>query len=144
KDPAYTAFATANMTGANRLLIGVGWVAVVVAVWLKSGRRSVEIARDHGVELFYLLLATAYSFVLPFKATLSIWDTVALLTIFVFYAVAAARAHIVEPELEGPSEYIADFGVGARRFATLGLFFVAGLTIFAAAEPFAEGLLATG
>ena len=25
KDPKYTAFATANMTGANRLLIGVGW-----------------------------------------------------------------------------------------------------------------------
>ena len=25
KNPSYTAFATANMTGANRLLIGVGW-----------------------------------------------------------------------------------------------------------------------
>src|SRR5690349_4570939 len=29
KDPQYTAYATANMTGANRLLIGVGWAAVV-------------------------------------------------------------------------------------------------------------------
>src|SRR5215467_14756537 len=26
KDSTYTAFATANMTGANRLLIGVGWL----------------------------------------------------------------------------------------------------------------------
>jgi len=32
KDPAYTAYATANMTGANRLLIGLGW-AVVVLLW---------------------------------------------------------------------------------------------------------------
>ncbi len=144
KDPAYTAFATANMTGANRLLIGVGWVAVVVAVWLKTRQRSIQIAREHGVELFYLLLATAYSFVLPFKATLSIVDAVVLLTIFVFYAVAAARAHVVEPELEGPSEYVASFGVGGRRLATVGLFLVAGLTILMAAEPFAEGLLETG
>jgi len=29
KEPAYTAYATANMTGANRLLIGMGWAAVV-------------------------------------------------------------------------------------------------------------------
>lgn len=144
KDPTYTAFATANMTGANRLLIGIGWVAVVVAVWLKTRRRLVEISRDHGVELFYLLLATGYSFVLPFKATLSIWDAVVLLTIFVFYAVSAARGHHVEPELEGPSEYIAGLGVRRRRIVTIGLFVLAGFTIFVAAEPFAEGLLATG
>ena len=31
KDPVYTAFAAANMTGANRLLIGMGWSAVLLA-----------------------------------------------------------------------------------------------------------------
>ena len=29
KDPSYAAYAVANMTGANRLLIGLGWAAVV-------------------------------------------------------------------------------------------------------------------
>lgn len=144
KDPVYTAFATANMTGSNRLLIGVGWPAVVIAVWLTTRRRSIEIASDHGIELFYLLLATIYSLVLPFKATLSLWDAVALLAIFGFYAVAAARAHVVEPELEGVSEFIAAFGVVGRRVVTIALFAVAGFTILMAAEPFAEGLLATG
>lgn len=144
KDPAYTAFATANMTGANRLLIGVGWVAVVVAFWIKTRRRAIAIAPDHGVELFFLLLATVYSFVLPFKATLSVWDAVVLLGIFVAYTVAAARSHVVEPELEGPSEYIAGLGVGARRAVTIGLFLLSGATILMAAEPFAEGLLSTG
>src|SRR5438045_4804287 len=32
-DPSYAAFATANMTGSNRLLIGVGWAAVVAIFW---------------------------------------------------------------------------------------------------------------
>jgi cation:H+ antiporter len=144
KDPTYTAFATANMTGANRLLIGVGWPAVVVAAWFVTRRRAMAIASDHGIELFYLLLATAYSFVLPFKETLSVWDAAVLLTIFGFYAVAAARAHVVEPELEGVSQAIADLGVIARRVVTLTLFAIAGFTILIAAEPFAEGLLASG
>ena len=43
KDPKYTAFAMANMTGANRLLIGVGWAAVVITVWLKSGKRGIAL-----------------------------------------------------------------------------------------------------
>ena len=144
KDPAYTAFATANMTGANRLLIGVGWPAVVVAVWAATRRRAIAIAADHGIELFYLLLATAYSLVLPFKATLSVWDAGVLLAIFGFYAVSAARAHVVEPELEGVSEVLAGLGVTGRRIATIALFALAGVTIMMAAEPFAEGLLATG
>jgi cation:H+ antiporter len=144
KDPTYTAFATANMTGSNRLLIGVGWVAVVIAFWVRTRKRAIAIAHDHGVELFFLMLATVYSFVLPFKATLSIWDAAVLLTIFVGYTVAAARSHVVEPELEGPSEYVAGFGVGVRRAAAIGFFLLAGGTILMAAEPFAEGLLATG
>src|SRR5262245_4693039 len=42
KDPQYTSYAMANMTGANRLLIGVGWAAVVVTFWLKTGSRAIE------------------------------------------------------------------------------------------------------
>ena len=38
KDPPYTAYATANMTGANRLLIGVGWASIVAAVLAQDAR----------------------------------------------------------------------------------------------------------
>jgi cation:H+ antiporter len=43
KDPKYTAFAMANMTGANRLLIGVGWAAVVLTYILKTGNKQMEL-----------------------------------------------------------------------------------------------------
>ena len=43
KDPKYTAFAMANMTGANRLLIGVGWAAVVMTFWLKTGKKAIQL-----------------------------------------------------------------------------------------------------
>ena len=144
KDPTYTAFATANMTGANRLLIGLGWATVVIAYWLKTGKRAIKLEKDQGVELFYLSVATLYSFVIPFKGTLSLFDTLFLLALFALYMVSASRAHVVEPELEGPPEMIARSPKGVRRAITIFLFLYSGFAILISAEPFAEGLLATG
>src|SRR6266478_9883673 len=62
KDPKYTAFAMANMTGANRLLIGVGWAAVVFAFWLKTRKKEVSLEPEHKIEVLFLGLATLYSF----------------------------------------------------------------------------------
>jgi cation:H+ antiporter len=144
KDPAYISYATANMTGANRLLIGLGWATVVIAFWLKTGVRMVTLGKDQKVEVIALAVATLYSLVIPLKGTLSVVDTVCLLALFAVYMVIASRAHVVEPELEGPPEMIAHFVPGVRRTITLLLFAYAGLTIFTAAEPFAEGLLEVG
>ena len=144
KDPKYTAFATANMTGANRLLIGVGWAAVVITYWLKSGKKAVELEPSHKIELFYLALATLYSFLIPLKGQLDLIDAVALIMIFVFYMRAASKAEHVEPELEGPAAMIESWGTRPRRAWTVSFFLLSGFTIFPAAEPFAEGLLATG
>jgi len=144
KDPQYTAFATANMTGANRLLIGVGWAAVVFAFWLKTRKKAVELEPSHKTEIRYLGLATFFSFIIPLRGRLDLFDAAIFIAIFLFYMRKASRAAHVEPELEGPTEVIAGWGVGARRLMTLSFFLFSGYTIFIAAEPFAEGLLATG
>ena len=144
KDPQYTAYATANMTGANRLLIGVGWACVIFTYWLKTLRKSFDLEPSHKIEIFYLTLATIYSFLIPFKKQLDFLDALVLITIFVFYIRAATKAAHVEPELEGPTEMIARLGKRPRRAVTLLLFLLSGYTIFISAEPFAEGLLATG
>jgi len=144
KDPSYTAFAMANMTGANRLLIGVGWAAVVFTFWLKTGTKAIQLEREHKIEIFYLGLATVYSFIIPFKGRLDLTDAAVFIGIFAFYMRAAAKASHVEPELKGPAALIENFGEGVRRLATILFFLFSGFTIFIAAEPFAEGLLATG
>src|SRR5439155_12820121 len=59
--------ATANMTGANRLLIGLGWAAVVFAYWCKTRTKALALEPSHKVEIRYLGLATLYSFFIPFK-----------------------------------------------------------------------------
>jgi cation:H+ antiporter len=144
KDPQYTSYAMANMTGANRLLIGVGWAAVVVTFWLKTGKKAIQLEPEHRIEICYLGLATIYSFVIPFKARLDLMDAVVFITIFCFYMRAASKASHVEPEFEGPPAMIESWGEGPRRIMTVLFFLFSGFTIFIAAEPFAEGLLATG
>ncbi|HEY2919206.1 MAG TPA: sodium:calcium antiporter [Candidatus Binatia bacterium] len=144
KDPQYTSYAMANMTGANRLLIGVGWAAVALTFWLKTGKKAIQLEPEHRIEICYLGLATIYSFVIPFKARLDLMDAVVFIAIFSFYMRAASKASHVEPELEGPAAMIESWGEGPRRIMTVLFFVFSGFTIFIAAEPFAEGLLATG
>jgi len=145
KDPTYIAYATANMTGANRLLIGLGWASVVVTFWLKTRQRQVILDRSRSIELFHLSLATAYRFVIPLKGTLSAVDSAILVAIFISYLLSASKATIVEPELEGgPGELLMHLRAPLRRLAIVGMFVYAAISIYLAAEPFAEGLLATG
>lgn len=145
KDPTYIAYATANMTGANRLLIGLGWASVVATFWLKTRHRQVVLDRSRSIELLHLVLATTYSFMIPLKGTLSALDSAVLLAIFVSYMISASKAKVVEPELDGGvGELLMQMRTNLRRLATIAMFVYAGLGIFLAAEPFAEGLLATG
>ena len=54
-DPEYTAYAVANMTGANRLLIGIAWPLIVMIVWVKALRRlspSAATGQSRGQSLF--------------------------------------------------------------------------------------------
>ena len=140
----YTAFATANMTGGNRLLIGLGWATVVATAWLRTRARSFALERSQSIEVFFLLVATLYSFVIPWKQTISLWDSTILISLFVAYMIMAGRAQHEEPELGGPAVTIARLSKWPRRAAVTFFFLFAAVVIVLAAEPFAEGLVATG
>ena len=141
KHPAYTAFAAANMTGANRLLIGMGWSTVLLVFWAKTRVTAIQVKPVQRLELLTLLLATCYAFVIPLKRTLSVVDTVFFISLFVWYIRAASRGHVEEPGLAGPPERIALLPRAWRRTVTLTLFLVPAYAIFISAQPFADGLL---
>lgn len=144
RDPAYAAFPIANMTGANRLLIGLGWATIVVAYWLKTREKKIILDLTHRLEIKALLFATVYSFLIPLKKTVSLLDAVVLLAIFVVYIWYAARSRMVEPELEGPTEAVSALGKSVRRIVTVSFFLLSAYTIYISAEPFSEGLLVSG
>jgi len=152
----YAPLALANMTGGNRLLIGIGWsMVVLLAAWrMKTIARrqgytgpidtEVKLDRDHSVEIAFLLVATLYSLTLPLKRTLTLFDSVVLIGLFVAYLWRIARAPAEEPHLVGPAELIGNLKPRTRRIVVgLMLVFAAGV-ILASAEGFAEALVATG
>ena len=141
KEPVYAAYAAANMTGANRLLIGMGWPVVLLAYWVRTRQRAIAVQPAQRLELFTLFIATCYAFVIPLKQTLSVVDTIFLLGLFVCYIRVASRGHVEEPGLAGPPERLALLPKPWRRAATLALFLLPAYTILISAEPFANGLL---
>jgi cation:H+ antiporter len=142
-------FVLANMTGANRLLIGVGWAMVVLLAWWRfrrqgTPRRGITLPRSSAVEVSFLALATLYSLTLPFKRTITLIDMVVLLAIFIAYTVRISKAPPEEPHLVGPAAWIGTFPTRSRRTAVVVCFTFAATVILLSAEHFAEALVASG
>ncbi|MGE0130074.1 MAG: sodium:calcium antiporter [Blastocatellales bacterium] len=145
KNPEYKAYAVANMTGANRVLIGIGWSLVAIVYYFKHRRKEIPLDNSQTLELSFLLLATIYSFILPIKGSLSLVDCVVFFALFLFYAGRAAKGERHEEALEGIAGYLDEkLGNTARRLTVLLMFAFAGYAIWLSAEPFAEGLVTTG
>ena len=147
-EQGYVAFAAANMTGANRLLIGLAWPAMVLLHWWKSRRQGIELAPANGVEVAALAVSSAYAFVIVWKNTISVVDTVVLITVFALYLWRVAKVPKVEDadedEEPGPGA-ISSTWPAARRWAAMGaMTIVAAGVILAVAEPFAESMIQGG
>ena len=152
------ALALANMTGANRVLVGVGWPLVVavaaLAVWrarrqgggdsASTHQGCVQMPRALSAEVVFLGIATLYSLTLPLRHTLTLVDAAVLVTIFCLYAWRLSKAPAEEPDLQGTSAWVGEMPTTRRRVTYGLLFFVAALVILACAEHFAEGLVQTG
>ncbi len=139
----YAQYAIANMTGANRLLIGVAWTSIAAIHWFKTGRR-VFLNQDQRTEVLFLGLATAYAFFIPIKGSLAWYDGLIFFAIYAWYIRLAGQRPCEECELEGPAEIIGALPRVRRRWATAGLFLFAAGVILANAELFSENLVATG
>lgn len=148
REPACS-LALANMTGANRLLIGLGWTMVIFVAWYKyreRGTRMLEVTleRSHSVELAYLSVATIYSLSLPLKSSITLVDAAVLVSIFILYTIRISKAPAEEPHLVGPARLMGSLETKNRRLAYIGLFVFAATVILLCAEHFADSLVESG
>ena len=143
-DPSFAPFAIANMTGGNRLLIGVAWPLVFFLYWLRTRSRVLRLDRRYAAEAVALGMATLYSFTLPFKGGIAIYDAVILGAIFIVYISVIARSPAEEPELVGPAASIGRLPRFQRRAAIALMLVYSAVAIIAVAESFAEGLIEVG
>lgn len=144
-DPTYAPYAVANMTGANRLLIGFGWPVVVLIACHKTRRSEIEIHPRQRIEIRFLVWATLYSFLIPLSDSIDLIDAAVLLLLFLLYAFSAMQGDSEHVELVGPAALIEQrCSDRSRRFVSLALLVYASFAIFVSAEPFADGLVEIG
>ena len=143
-DPEFARFAVANMTGANRLLIGVGWSSVFLIFWLRTRGRVLRLRAGNALDVVALGAASLYSLTIPLKGSISLVDTAVMATIFAVYIYGVSRAHGEAPELVGPARWLGGLPKTQRRSANAAIFVYAAIAIVASAERFAEGLVESG
>jgi len=149
-NPDYTQYAAANMTGSNRLLMGLGWPVVVLVSMLvarkvgSGGKAGLALEPANRVELGFLLIAGVAAFVIPLNGQIHLALGLALLAWFGFYLYKVSHGDVEEPDLIGTAAALAELPDRIRRIAVFGLFATSGLVILLCAKPFADNLVAAG
>lgn len=139
----YAQYAIANMTGANRLLIGVGWSAIVI-IFAWKHHSHVQLALERRTDILFLGMATLYGLLIPLKGSLVWYDGLILVAIYAWYITIISKRPCEEEEPEGPAAALAVLPRRTRIRTVLGIFIFAALVILLNAEPFSESLVATG
>lgn len=146
--------AVANMTGANRILIGIGWSGTALfTIYRASKSRDVYVEQIDGIlanrvrldrelslEIVFLFAATVYAFFIPLTNSIAIQDMVILVGLYCLYIIFAIRTPTFEREHTGVPAYFQSFRKRRRLATVVGLFVVSGIVLFLAVEPFAHGL----
>ncbi|MDP3909282.1 MAG: hypothetical protein Q8Q14_02735 [Gemmatimonadales bacterium] len=152
RDPERSHLAIANLTGAIRLLLGLGW-PMIYYVFAVFGRRrgehglpAIKLHPEHSVEVIGLLPPLLYFIVILLKQTISWVDAIILVLLYAAYLVALLRnpPHDVEQLSDAPAvSRWAYRQRGWRRHAAIGgLLAGGGLLLFVTAHPFLESMLA--
>jgi len=150
--------AVANMTGANRILVGLGWSLIALyavyrartagdeAVTRRDGflADAVQLEPRISIEIVFLGAATVYALFVPFRGGIDALDAAVLVGLYAAYVAVVLRGETVhEPQLGVPG-YL-QRQPRARRVATvLVMFAYSAFVILVAVKPFARGLEALG
>ncbi|MFC7176073.1 sodium:calcium antiporter [Halosegnis marinus] len=151
--------AVANMTGANRILIGLGWSGIALFTVYRAGSGAdeavekrdgflasrVNLDPDISTEIAFLFLATMWAFLVPVGGGIDIVDMGVLVGLYVLYIAVILKGDVEEHEEQvGVPAYFQAKARSVRVPIVLALFAYSGAMIFTAVEPFAHGLEVLG
>ena len=151
-NPERTHLAIANLTGAIRLLLGLGWPMIYFVFALSSRRRgdpawaTIKLHPEHAVEVIGLIPPLLYFIVIVWKQTMSWIDAIVLLALYVAYLIVLLRHPPQGAEALADTSRVAQWAYRQRgwrqKAAVCGLFAAGGVLLYGTARPFLESMLA--
>lgn len=149
QDPSsnYVHYAAANMTGANRLLVGLAWPLLVLIHWLRTRERQIVLAPVNAAEIAFLLIGSIWSFTILLRDEIGLLDTIVLVAVFAAYVWRVSslpKAEEDEEDEPGPAAALTALTPARQWWAMAALTAVAAAIILVSAEPFAEAMVDSG
>lgn len=147
-----SAYLLANLTGALRLLTGLGWPMIYLSAAIsyrtqhKRGMGKITLPKHQSIQVVGLGFCLVYVAVIAIKASLTIIDSIVLIAIYGGYLWILRRGPVEGHEEIDDLAAVPKAIVLARRpvriAAIAGLFLCGGTLIYFLAEPFLSSLFA--
>ena len=152
RNPERAHLAIANLTGAIRLLLGLGW-PMIYFVFAFAGRRQgrqglprIRLEPEHAVEVMGLVPPLLYFTVVLWRQRIGAIDAAVLIALYVAYLWVLMRNPPREAESLEDAPAISRWAYrqpGWRQKAAIGgLFAVGGTLLYATAHPFLNSMIA--
>lgn len=142
----------ANLTGALRLLTGLGWPLIYGTAAFFHRRKyhrplnKIHLETEHCVEVVGLTLPLLYMLWIWWKGSLTVWDALVLVLIYCAYLFVLSKIPPMSAEgiedLDRVPRYVVKSSPKVRNLLILLLFAGGGGLIYYSAEPFLGSLLA--
>ena len=139
---------TANLTGATGLLLtGAIGLPLLVAFMARSRGRSappLELAPTRRLELGILLITAVFAIHVAVRGSLTIFDGVILIALYVLYARRVQGTPDEEPAVVGVAAGLLSLPPAYRRLTITALIVLPVVVVITIGNPFADALLQTG
>lgn len=136
----------ANVTGSNRLLMGVGWPMIYMTSDIYSKVRngkwvsSIRLRPENIVEVGALFIASLYFVVVLLKQSLQIYDGIFLGVVFICYLfilrVLPEEEEERKEDLLSMPRYLVSVEGRKQGILLFAIFLAGGITMWAVADPF--------
>ena len=152
RNPERAHLAIANLTGAIRLLLGLGWPMIYFVFAFASRRRGgqrlprIKLEPEHSIEVMGLVPPLLYFIVVLWRQRIGAIDAVVLIGLYVVYLWILMRNPPREAESLAEAPAVSRWAYrqpGWRQKAAIGgLFAVGGGLLYVTAPPFLESMIA--
>jgi len=154
-DPKMVEYATANLTGANRIVQGFGWPIVALIAFMsvkavkarKSGtgkKFGIKLEEDSRADLGFLIFGSIVMLIVPVTGVMHLLIGILLVVIYCVYLWRVSGSAREEPELEGTAAYVGVLPKWVRRGFILVMLAFSATVIFISAHPFGDSLIEAG
>jgi len=155
RDPERAHLAIANLTGAIRLLLGLGWPMIYFVFAYFNWRTphhgsdrlpAIKLEREHAVEVIGLLPPLLYFVVIVLKQSIGWIDSVILLLLYAVYLWVLILCPPKDAESLADAPRVSQWAYRQKAWrqkaAIGGLFAGGGFLLYVTAHPFLESMLA--